>query len=297
MRGVVAALGRLGLCVRGDVLLFKERLHAAVEQVAEADRRLQTPTAGCLSPAFDDRLLGDICLHRSNVDRARHTQGRNGGPAFQRGLPVRVGKLRPHHVGSAENMQGAAAAQVAQNHDEVTPIEPDASLGRQYLSAIRRPPHQVEKDRASHPPPSRSVIVAEHHDHVIEVIVTPEPFRACRIGMAHRAIVVAVARIIAPPVFWAEAHWRANGWSISEANTPLWPNIDPANRPAPDWRCTIAFPLQYLSPAATERAWHGYRTKPGPTTSRAPPGTTNDKVTSHASSRALSPRAVRLPIR
>lgn len=57
---------------------------------------------------------------------------------------------------------------------------------------------------------ARAIIIAEHDDHIIEVIITPKTFGARWIGVLDQPIVVAVSDGIAPSVKLADrSRWQA----------------------------------------------------------------------------------------
>lgn len=59
---------------------------------------------------------------------------------------------------------------------------------------------EVHEDGAAGAFFARPCVVVEDDDEVVDVVVAPEMFGACRIGVDDRSVVVAVCGIVAPAV-------------------------------------------------------------------------------------------------
>lgn len=111
----------------------------------------------------------------------------------------------------------------------------------------------MHEDSASAILDPRNIVIAEHHDDIVESIVAPKAFRALPIRQRDRSIVIAVRRTIAPP-------------SVSVKRAPLQNClrhhagtrfvIHGAQWKSPARSCTIALFLQRLDAGAAERARH-----------------------------------------
>ncbi len=51
---------------------------------------------------------------------------------------------------------------------------------------------------------SRIIIVADHYNHIVKMIVAPQALGTARIRVAHSPVIVAVGRIVAPAVTHAQ---------------------------------------------------------------------------------------------
>jgi len=122
----------------------------------------------------------------------------------------------------------------------------DATLGRRETAA-----RDVEEDGAAAAPNARAVVVAEDDDDVVELILAPHTLGACGIGVGYGAIVIAIARRIAPAVLEVcRAQWQPCAWP----DQPIGPKISPLKLEATERRRPVSFAFQGLAAAAAKSA-------------------------------------------
>jgi len=86
----------------------------------------------------------------------------------------------------------------------------------------------------------RVVIVAQLHDHVVDMVFPPEILMAGRIRQFDPAIVERVFRRIAPAIFRDQRHQRQQRFGRPG---PVWPVEDAPHRPGSNRRGAVAFAL------------------------------------------------------
>lgn len=99
---------------------------------------------------------------------------------------------------------------------------------------------QMQEYRTAKVAPARSFIMRKYDQHVIEPVIPPEPFMACRVGQGDQSIVIAILRRVAPSIPTPQG---LHGKTRLRPGDPVWPEHDPAQRPAAGGRGAVAFPL------------------------------------------------------
>lgn len=90
----------------------------------------------------------------------------------------------------------------------------------------------------------------EHHHHVVEMVVAPEAFMACRIGKADKTVVIAVLGCVAPAIMASYQPDRQAGHGLRD---PVSPEKHVSQRPSPGRRCAIALPLRRFDARAADQ--------------------------------------------
>src|SRR3546814_11627457 len=90
---------------------------------------------------------------------------------------------------------------------QVATRQRDAAFGR---SVVR--PRDMQEDGAAHARHRRVVVMPQHDDEVVEGVVPPHPFRACRIGQRHRSV---VARLVGGALAQLPAVWVLAGIAMA----------------------------------------------------------------------------------
>ncbi len=152
-----------------------------------------------------------------------------------------------------QHLDHRAWPQPLQKRQKMTPLKGDAALGWQIAG-----PRHVHEDGAAASAQTRSLVVPEHHQHIVELILPPQPLGAGRVGVADRAIVVAITRGIAPSVQSAHGLHRQR---CARPGQTVGAETNPNHRPAPDRGGAIALPLVHPAAAATKCAGKGQRTQ------------------------------------
>jgi len=65
-------------------------------------------------------------------------------------------------------------------------------------------PSDVHENGTAPTPNSRTIVVAEHYNHIVEMVVAPQALGTARIRAAHKPVIIAVGRIVAPTVTHAQ---------------------------------------------------------------------------------------------
>ena len=127
-------------------------------------------------------------------------------------------------------------------------MQGDASLGRGIVRA-----RDVEENRRSSSGRDRRVVVAEHHDEVVDLVVAPQVFGARRIGQPDRLVVGRVGRRVAPAVGRGQGRGRQTG---RRRRHPVGSVKQSAHGPQAGRRGAVALPFRphRRDSAATERA-------------------------------------------
>jgi hypothetical protein len=120
-----------------------------------------------------------------------------------------------------------------QQPEQMLPRQGDAAFRWREASA-----GDMQEDGAAASFLSRPSVVIEHGDDVVNRVVAPKAFGACAIGQRHFAVVVPVARRVAPAEDWLK---RLDPQRGSWAHNPVWPVIDFGDGPDAQRRRSVAF--------------------------------------------------------
>src|SRR5918996_4320106 len=141
---------------------------------------------------------------------------------------------------------------------------------------------------------ARKLVVTEHDDDVVEAILAPQAFGARRIGVLYSAIVISVARGIAPTVVRAQCQDRATGVGSRHAVGAV---IDSPDAPAADRRRSVALAFASAPAGAAKRTRQSKESIRNPASRRRKRQSTHAKPASQARSchriHLWSPRASR----
>lgn len=98
-------------------------------------------------------------------------------------------------LASNSNHDPRPAPELTDKLDEMRHGKRDTALRRQITGT-----GGVHEDRTTQPTAARVIVVTKYDNKIVNVILTPEPFGTGRIWVLHSAIVVAIARRVAPTV-------------------------------------------------------------------------------------------------
>ncbi len=115
----------------------------------------------------------------------------------------------------------------------------------------------MQEDRRTHSIDRRVVVVAQHHDQVVDGVVAPHPLGADRVGQAHGAIIGWIARGVAPAVVARDRRLGQGGGRA--VGIDIGPIQHPADRPDAQWApvVTLALVGRRDHPGLAQRAAHG----------------------------------------
>src|SRR5579859_1456073 len=121
----------------------------------------------------------------------------NRSPALQGLCFSRGGVASQHRAYGSDDLEQCPRLERGEQRDHCFTWNSDAAFGDIALA-------QVEEDCTPLPSNRGRVVVTEHYDRVVETVLAPQPLGRIGVRVAHRAIVLRIARVVRPAVIGAQ---------------------------------------------------------------------------------------------
>src|SRR5512134_1600010 len=151
--------------------------------------------------------------------------------------PLRPGFFLGKRAGSGRHADTVAGREALDQAQGVARAQRDAAGGRRQ--ALGR---EVQEDRTAAALNAGAIVVSQHDDDIVEAVRAPQALGARGVGERHGAVVIAIARGVAPAVTGPQ---RTDLQARLRPRDAVGPIEDLAHRPTPHWRGAVAFALAH----------------------------------------------------